>query len=103
MVRYHERLTWWLNSLGVALLALSVLLVPATLSNADTGGGGGYYYGGGGCSARSCDPGGGCYSKMPGVGNGCDGGNCSNTKPGFDCSGCICSNIANMCSCNLKR
>lgn len=92
MARYHERLVWWLNSLGVTLLVLSVLLVPATLSNADSGGDSNNYYYLSVCSGDPCDNG--CLSL--GVMQ-CDCTNkpCNGTgNPGCaDSSGCKCKRV----------
>jgi hypothetical protein len=58
MVRFFDAASCWLSSLGIALLVLSVVLVPTNRLLADTGG-----------SARPLDPG--CLAN-----NGCNGGGC---------------------------
>jgi hypothetical protein len=103
MIRFHSLLAWLLSSLGIALLMLSLVLVPTNLVLAD-GGGGSPLAGNGGCSgtARCNNP------ANPCVGRAMCGGlnvNCNNSTPGFDCSGCKCvtdPNDATKCICTLR-
>jgi hypothetical protein len=85
-----ERVSWFLTSLGLALLVVGVLLGPAGQSKSLASGTGG-------CANDDCGTNGGatCNNTVPNVNGSChDGGatgTCDTTyDPNNDCSGCTC-------------
>jgi hypothetical protein len=121
MARFSNVVGFWLWSLGLALLVLSVLLVPTSRVLSDTGGAG--PLGAGGCLAHDGCNSGGCALLKPAYTNcdisndrsncswnvggcqGCGCRQCIDTDTGLNCD-CWCSNTGNA-SCvydvQLKR
>jgi len=101
MNRIVEQSVLLLNSLGIALLVCSLILVPSGMIFADTGGTDIPLDGG--CSGSICN-----NTQKPCLGQSSPytGGNttCDNSTPGHDCSACVCQTwpmYPTSCYCSL--
>jgi len=86
MVRFYEAVTWLLNSIGVALLILSLVVAPTNTASAQEGGM---------CQTANCDDKN-CFTVENCPPNG-TGGTCAQTPP--DCTNCTCRNAGGGCRC----
>src|SRR5262245_46641528 len=102
MIRFHSILAWLLSSLGLALIACSLVLVPTGSLWADGGGGTA------GPPPNNCTNNGACdvNCNNQSTSNGCKDamgnlGKCNNPNPpnGNRCTSCTCTPVFSSCQC----
>lgn len=102
MQRFYQVAGAAFTTLGLALLVVSLLLVPTQLAIADNGRVGGIVPLLGGCTGDSCSVNCANGGQTPPL---CGPGQCNKIIQGSDCTSCVCHTSLNnprLCSCMLN-